>query len=80
MNIKDIIKEINNILNTKSIKVKINEETINKTFKELGADSLTLLELVMDLEEKFKITLPDEELMNIKSANDLVQLISKSLK
>ena len=37
------------------------------TFQEdLGADSLDVVELVMELEEKFKIQIPDEEAEKIK--------------
>ncbi len=80
MNKESIIKEINGILSNKSISFKLNDQTLKKNFKELGADSLTLLEIIMAIEEKLNITLPDEELMNIKTAEDLINLINKNLK
>jgi hypothetical protein len=35
-----------------------------------GGDSLDLVELVMELEEEFDITIPDEEAARIKSVDD----------
>lgn len=75
-----IIKELNKIASENNVSIKISDSTMNKTIKELGADSLQLLELVMSVEEKFKITLPDEELSQIKTANDLIETILKNLK
>ena len=43
--------------------------------KDLGADSLDVVEMVMGLEEEFGITVPDEEMGNIKSVSDIVKLI-----
>lgn len=75
-----IIKEINNVIQEKGFGIKINNNTIDKTFKELGADSLQLLEMVMAVEEKFSITLPDEELSKIKTAHQLIDTILKTMK
>ncbi len=43
------------------------------TFEKLGIDSLSTIELVLFLERKFKITLPEQELIpeNFISANTL---------
>jgi len=41
--------------------------TRNTSFQEdIGADSLDIVELVMELEEEFEITIPDEEAEKIK--------------
>lgn len=76
MDKKTIIKEINNSLAALNISTKINDSNINEPFKNLGADSLTLLQIIMKIEEALNITLPDEELINIKTANNLVDLIN----
>jgi acyl carrier protein len=42
---------------------------------DLGADSLDLVELVMALEESFGISIPDEEVENIRTVGDAVKYI-----
>jgi len=39
---------------------------------DLGADSLDAVELVMALEEQFKIEIPDSEAKNIKTVGDIL--------
>ena len=45
---------------------------------DLGADSLDAVELNMALEEAFEISIPDEELANFKSVNDIVTYIDSN--
>ena len=45
-------------------------------FKEdLDADSLDLVELVMGLEERFDISVPEEDLENVGTVGDAVDLV-----
>jgi len=43
--------------------------------KDLGADSLDIVELVMAMEEEFEIEIPDEEAEKIKTVQDAVNYI-----
>ncbi len=43
--------------------------------KDLGADSLDVVEMLMNLEEEFDITVPEEEAVNIKTVGDIVKII-----
>ena len=45
------------------------------TFKEIGLDSLAQIEMYSSLEEKFKITLSDEDTDGVKGVADLVKII-----
>lgn len=45
------------------------------TLNELGLDSIDLVDLVMEIEEAFSVTIPDEEFEGIKSVSDIVALI-----
>ncbi len=45
--------------------------------KDLGADSLDVVELLMSLEEEFNITVPEEEAVNIKTVGDIAAVIDK---
>jgi len=43
--------------------------------KDLGADSLDVVEMLMNLEEEFGITVPEEDAVNIKTVGDIIKLI-----
>jgi acyl carrier protein len=46
-----------------------------KFVEDLGADSLDVVELVMALEEKFDIEIPDDEAEKITTLNDVVAYV-----
>lgn len=55
-------------------------ETINlssRLVEDLGADSLDVVEMIMAFEDEFGISLPDEEVENMKTVKDVVDYISK---
>ncbi|MGI6150573.1 MAG: acyl carrier protein [Christensenellales bacterium] len=43
--------------------------------EDLGADSLSVVELIMALEDEFGLSLPDEDVKDIKLVKDVVNLI-----
>ena len=47
---------------------------------DLGADSLDLVEILMTLEEEFKISIPDEAIPGIVTVGDLVKYIEDNKK
>jgi acyl carrier protein len=47
--------------------------------EDIGADSLDIVELVMELEEEFEITIPDEEAEKIKTVGEAIDYIMKEL-
>ncbi|KEA45912.1 acyl carrier protein [Campylobacter mucosalis] len=49
----------------------------SKIIEDLGADSLDVVELVMALEEKFGIEIPDGEAEKLISISDVVTYIEK---
>ena len=49
----------------------------SKFIEDLGADSLDVVELVMALEEKFDIKIPDEDLDKVTTIDDIVSYINK---
>ena len=60
-------------LNVPAEKISVEKEIV----KDLGADSLDVVEMLMNLEEEFSVTVPDEEAVNIKTVQDVVDLIDK---
>ena len=58
----------------------INPETITPSsslIDDLHADSLDIVELVMDMEQEFDVEIPDEVLPNIKTVGDVVGYLAK---
>lgn len=66
--VKEVVVEQ---LNAKPEQVKPEAEFV----KDLGADSLDVVELVMALEEKFGIEIPDEQAEKISTVGDVVAFI-----
>ena len=74
MNTFDKIKELLvEKLGVSADKVKLESDII----KDLGADSLDLVEMLLTLEETFGITVSDEQTENISTVQDIVDLIDK---
>jgi acyl carrier protein len=49
--------------------------TAETDLKQLGADSLDVVELVMELEEQFDINIPDDEAEKIQTVADAIRAI-----
>ena len=59
----------------------VDEETLNMETdiaKDLNADSLDVVEILMSLEDEFSVESPDEEIENIKTIGDLVEYIENN--
>ncbi len=56
-------------------KLKGKELTKESLFKDLGIDSLDLVDLVFELEEEIGVQFDDDELLKIKTVQDLLNLI-----
>ncbi len=52
----------------------------SKFVDDLGADSLDVVELVMELESKFDVEIPDEEAEKISTVKDVVDYIQSHKK
>ena len=55
------------------------EVTIDSTFiDELGADSLDIVELIMEFEEELNVEIPDDVAEKIKTVKDTVEYIDSA--
>jgi acyl carrier protein len=51
----------------------------NQSLKDLGLDSLDVVEMCLDLEDKYQIQFTTEELSSFKTVGDLLSSIEKKL-
>ena len=58
------------------------EEIINDAdfVKDLGVDSMMALELLASLEKKYRIIIPEENLMKLKSLNHTINIVNSLIK
>lgn len=59
-------------------KAKVTQET--SFVNDLGADSLDTVELVMELEDAFGLSIPDEDAEKIQTVGDATKYIDNTLK
>ena len=52
----------------------------NNIIDDLKADSLDVVEIVMTLEEKFELSIPDEEAEKMKTIQDLIDYVKNHKK
>lgn len=72
MNIKnDIIKKLQKITPKKI--------TENSLISDLKIDSLDLVELVVDIEKQYNVSIPDEKLNSIKTINDIFVVLENEI-
>ena len=67
-----IYEKIAEIISDK-MDIDADEITMDSTFERLKIDSLDMVEIVMDIEEEFDVSVEDAE--NLKSVADLVKYI-----
>lgn len=73
----DIAERVKAIIVDK-LPVEENEVTPTAEFsKDLGADSLDTVELIMEFEKEFDLTIPEDEANNIKTVGDAVKYIEE---
>ncbi len=75
----DIFEEVKETI-CQQLKAKPEDITLETSFiDDLGADSLDSIELVMELEEKFGIEIPDEDAQEMHTVGDVVNYIGKKI-
>ena len=73
---KIVIDLVVDILN-----VEASEVTREASFSnDLGADSLDTVELMMNFEKEFNMSIPDDQAQEIKTVGDAIDYIEKNLK
>ncbi len=75
----EILKELTKLI-ADSLRIEIDEiKEDSKFIDDLGADSLDIAELIMAMETRFDIEIPDEDAQKIKTVGDAVDyLVSRT--
>lgn len=55
----------------------INEIKLDSNFRDLGADSLDTVELIMELENAFNVKISDNEMESIVTVGDAIKMIQE---
>ena len=75
MEFEKIQKIIADVLNYRPEEIK--PET--KFIDDLGADSLDLFQIILEIEQTFEISISDDQIENITTVNDAVEAIKKAV-
>ena len=79
MQYEEIVKKVQAIIVDK-LGVEPSEVTMTANFtNDLGADSLDTVELLMEFEKVFGISIPDEETAGISTVQDAVDKVAEKL-
>lgn len=63
---------------SKILRKDVDLTTVNN-FKELGADSLDIIQIIVKVEDRFDIELLEEDLQNIKGIKDFVAYVERRI-
>lgn len=61
-------------------KTGVPEVSRSSTWEQLGVDSLDVAECLMEIEEKFNVTIPDTDANNMKSVGEVIDYVDKKKK
>ncbi|MEG2017502.1 MAG: acyl carrier protein [Clostridium sp.] len=74
-----VLERVKNVV-AKQLGVEASEVNVKASFTDdLGIDSLEIFEIVMSLEEEFEIEIPNEDIEDIKSVEDISKYIESKV-
>jgi acyl carrier protein len=60
-----------------SKRIPLEQVTIDNEFQQLGIDSMDAVEILFALENEFDISIPDEEVRNVRTVRQMVDGVEK---
>jgi acyl carrier protein len=76
---KETEEKIKNILNEKFVTVPYTITDATNLKNDLGLDSLDTIELIMELETEFNISISDEEAVNLVTMEQIITYINQKI-
>ncbi|MBO4645875.1 MAG: acyl carrier protein [Bacteroidales bacterium] len=77
---EELINEVKDIIAEK-LSIDKEEITLDKSFTaDLGADSLDTVELIMEFEKRFGVSIPEEDSESIQTVGDVIKYIEEHKK
>lgn len=70
---ENVCKMLAKQLNLPESKIKPESDIV----KDLGADSLDVVELLIALEDDYGISIPEDDIVNVKTVQDIVNMIDQ---
>jgi acyl carrier protein len=58
-------------------KIPIEQVTIDSEFQKLGIDSMDAVEILFAIENEFDITIPDDEVRNVRTVRQMAEGVEK---
>lgn len=71
--------KVQEIINEMKEKYEIKDLNLNASLTDLQIDSLDVVEFLLSLEDKYNIAFEAEEMQDLKTASDLIELIKKKV-
>ncbi|MBP6386977.1 MAG: acyl carrier protein [Pseudarcicella sp.] len=76
----DIAEKVKGII-VEKLGVDASEVTVEASFtNDLGADSLDTVELIMEFEKEFNVSIPDDQAENITTVGQAIQYLEENTK
>jgi acyl carrier protein len=72
----EMIQRVLKVIAT-SKRIPLETVTIDSDFQQLGIDSMDAVEILFALENEFDISIPDDEVRNVRSIRDMVNGVEK---
>ena len=76
----NILSKINKIAKQQEVNIVFDDSNKNATLKELGLDSLSIVSILVGVEDELGVHLPDAVLGDIKTVEQLVEVFEKAKK
>lgn len=77
---KQIIDAIKEVASEQNINIQMSEANFSKSLKEIGIDSISSISMIVGIEQKLGVRVPDEHLPKITSVNLLIEEFERLLK
>ena len=77
---EEVTMDFETVKNMIAEQLKVNPAEIkpeSRLMEDLKADSANIMVLIMDMEDKFGITVEDDQIMKLKTVGDVVNYIAK---